>query len=379
MLRVLDAAEVLGLTAPWIPEVRALALARLNAAAEDIADALIDRDTLDAASVPELLDAARALASAGRPDAAARTLEAAAGLIPELPLTYQAALQVAGNCDDTERSRIVAWAAPGLLRTLHDRRATPIRDRTRRVAAREAERLRSEGRAAAAAALDARVAAAATVDLTIEVSWLGGADLDLRITEPGGTVCGPETRRTAGGGNHAGDGFGRSDRDTWERYVAPRAASGVYLVTIDRVWGAVTGKRVSLRVVRHGGTADELVSERPIELTGPKTEVFLTLTGGRRGRGEAADLTTVPDREQAPLDLSPTPEGIAAADRFYQSIGGAMPQVAGGAAAVGPGVAAFAPGVEIISEGIQSGVGAVVSADRRYVRLSVSPSFSNVV
>lgn len=355
--------------------VRVFSLALAEASDEALLAAATSVEELDAASVPGLIDLAATLDGVGRSVAAGRLLRVAAGLAPELPLTYQSAMQLASRSEAGLRSRLVRWAGPGLLRTLYGRDADAIRARTRRYIEREAVAFEADGRGAAAAALRRRAEIAERVDLSIELSWLGEADLDLRVIEPGGTVCGTTTRRTTGGGIHAGDGFGPN---AWERYVAPRGRSGVYQVVVERLWGEVAGKRATLTVTRHGGGPDENTSEYVVELSGPRTELSHLLRDGRR-EGEAVTTSLGPQRPDRELDLSPTPAGRAAADRFGQAIGGGTPFVAGGQATVGAGVAAFQPVIEFIPEGVSNSVSAVVSADRRYVRLTVSPSFTSIV
>ena len=86
--------------------------------------------------------------------------------------------------------------------------------------------------------------------------WQGDADLDLKVTEPTGSVCSWLNRQTVGGGTLLGDTLAEPSRET---YVAAQAFSGVHKVTVDRTWGRPLGEKAKLEIVRHQGTPQETV------------------------------------------------------------------------------------------------------------------------
>lgn len=87
-------------------------------------------------------------------------------------------------------------------------------------------------------------------------------------------------------------------------------------------------------------------------------------------------------RDQAVERLAPEQSAMAHLDRLFFQLGGpGGGGAAGGAGGFGGGVAGgggavgFGPGIGVVPEGITMQAFAVVTADRRYVRLSVRPFF----
>jgi hypothetical protein len=138
-------------------------------------------------------------------------------------------------------------------------------------------------------------------DLIIELNWQGEADLDLEVKEPIGTVCSFLQRQTPGGGTLLGDNVSDMSRET---YVAPKAFSGDYQVTIRRIWGRPLGGKATLVITQHQGTPRETTRRETIVFDRKHTLV-LSLDGGRRTVAEyvpppAASKRTKDKTEAAP-------------------------------------------------------------------------------
>jgi hypothetical protein len=270
----------------------------------------------------------------------------------------------------------VQWAAAGILRTAwtHDHQQ---RHRDAENAALEAEQwLRTAGNAAGADALQATVAEARRRDLVLRLTWNGKGDLDLIVEEPAGTVCSFENRDSPGGGVLVHDGYGPDPRDCYEEYVASLAMAGEYRLLVRHAWGEVVGRRALLTVIRDAGGPDESVTTRAVVLDGTEAMVQFVLPDGRRT--QLKDVAATGDlREQfdpqrlAAAARNPRQGGArGTARRDFEDSRSRPIQRAG---AVG-----FQPIVTVIPEGNSLSAAAVVSADRRYVRLGVFPLFSDI-
>jgi hypothetical protein len=151
-------------------------------------------------------------------------------------------------------------------------------------------------------------------DLIIRLVWQGEADLDLEVREPIGTLCSYLQRQSPGGGVLLGDRIGDVPQ---ESYVAAKAFSGDYQITVRRVWGRPLGGKAVLEVIQHQGTPEEthrretLVFDR-IHLTS------VNLTDGQRNMAEfvpaappssPAKHKTLAGRDQVLNDLRALADG----------------------------------------------------------------------
>jgi hypothetical protein len=269
----------------------------------------------------------------------------------------------------------VEWAACGILRFAWTRDYADLH-RDAENAALEAEQwLSRAGDDEGAARLKAAVADAHQRDLVLRLTWSGNADLDLIIEEPSGTVCSFENRDSAGGGVLTHDGYGPSAENCYEEYVCAYGFRGDYRIRVHQSFGVPVGGRATLTLTRHAGTPDEQIETKTIVVDGNETAVALSLEDGRRSGLKLVntfDLRTQFDpgaiAQRIPAAQDP---GVrqAALDEFEES----RRRSSRRAGAVG-----YQPVVQVIPEGAQVTASAVVSADRRYVRISALPLFSNI-
>ena len=353
---LIEAALIHSQSQPWMYEVLAISMELAGRPKEDIERVSMSMSDFGEVSYDGLLQSARYLAGLDVPAAALRMLRQAATLDPDRPEVYLVALQVIDERpDDDDAIRDAVWAVSGVLATAHDDRAEAARKKAVAIGRTLIARLQKSdpGRAAeVAAALNA----ARQVDVAIAINWSGPADLDLSVLEPGGSVCSGIDRVTPGGGIHLGDGFGPVR--TEERYVCPRGFNGDYEVRVVRAVDEPTGGRVKLSVAIRN--ADGTVSKQVQTLTLKDGAVgfAFTLEGGRRvAARNVVALAEPPKAKRLP--------------RVRRNDDGAEPE--------GPvGAFGFAPVVQTLSEGSQLSGAAVVSPDRRYVRIGVQPWFSTV-
>jgi hypothetical protein len=229
-------------------------------------------------------------------------------------------------------------------------------------------------------------------DLVIKLLWQGEADLDLQVEEPTGSIGSVLNRQTIGGGTLIGDSVGNM---TSETYVAARGFSGEYLVTVSRVWGRPLGDKAQLKIVRHQGTPEETEELVTVSVKSNfTTPVKVKLAGGRRT--EVAYVPP-PSALEPPDTASASGEGTGQVMNKLRAL--ADPEVTGyEAGSLRGGV--FAPNARPAGRAAkptfngqrqyQTRVSpffnntsnvtaqAVISADRRYVRLSLNLNFAGI-
>jgi hypothetical protein len=148
--------------------------------------------------------------------------------------------------------------------------------------------------------------------------------------------------------------------------------SGDYRMTVRHISGDVVGKRAILKIIRYQGTPREIEEKFTIKLSDHDKVVRVTLTNGRLKELTAISLLEVPrerlgaGRNRRERLVPNTREAQRAGARFVEGRRGF-----GGPAAPG-----YQPVISIISEGVSNTAMAVISGDRRYVRLSMVPVFS---
>ena len=136
------------------------------------------------------------------------------------------------------------------------------------------------------------------------------------------------------------------------------------------------GGRATLTMIRYAGTPQEQTETRAIVLDAADAAIPITLDEGRRTGLKVVGTFHLPTRfdPAALAERLPerTDEGVrqAALEEFEESRSRSSRR----AAAVG-----YNPVVQIIPDGTQLTAGAVVSADRRYVRINAMPLFSEII
>uniref|UniRef100_UPI0005940DD4 hypothetical protein n=1 Tax=Zavarzinella formosa TaxID=360055 RepID=UPI0005940DD4 len=211
----------------------------------------------------------------------ARLCQAAAKLEPNVSDAYVQALACAENPKMDATYDLSTFAANGLLSRdwpsdrgeLHAKARAHLTDMMKKFA--------STNRKADADKLSAMLDADKKRDMVIELMWAGKADLDLRVTEPIGTVCSPLQTMSTGGGSLSADLFDQKDDTRSELYIAAKGYSGTYKITADRVWGSPLGNKATVKVTRHQGTPDESVEYHTLQL-GKSNELTVSLEQGRR-------------------------------------------------------------------------------------------------
>ena len=135
-------------------------------------------------------------------------------------------------------------------------------------------------------------------DLVVDMIFQGDAGLDLAVTEPSGTVCSFMQRQTAGGGILLGGNV--SDR-THESYVAAKAFTGEYKITLRRIWGRPLGGKATVEIIQHQGTPQESRRRETIVFDRSRTLTFV-LDEGRRTSAEYVPPPSARETRRKPAD-----------------------------------------------------------------------------
>ncbi|MBS0260660.1 MAG: hypothetical protein JSS02_01790 [Planctomycetes bacterium] len=373
VISCINAALTQGRSQPWMYTVLALEMDRAGKPKEDIERVLLSNIDFSAINVDNLLYSGAFLTRYGAKVRAIGLYRQASLIDPTRLEPYVLSLKLAREAADPEA---VSWAACGILQRAWGRDHEQLHKEARAAATELEELLRKGGNEAAADRLSQDLADASVIDMRIELTWSGKADLDLLVEDPSGAVCSSENPSTSGGGIFIHDGYGANQKDCHDDYVCPRGLSGDYRVTVRHVTGEVVGKRAVLNVTRYLGTSREITDQFTVKLAETDKVVRISLQNGR-----LKELTDVPL-----LKAQREAVGVAQQRRQETLIRGNLAQKRAEARlaadagrnrqpAANPG---YQPLITVLSDGISMTTMAVVTGDRRYVRLSMQPTFSAV-
>jgi hypothetical protein len=301
---------------------------------------------------------------------------------PVRPEPYIIGLKHARELKDVDA---IEWAVVGILN--YDwQEGYEKRHSQAKIAVKEAFALLEEqGRPQRARQLMKAVAEARIRDLVIEMTWNGAGDVDLIVVEPGGSTASWINTHTAFGGVHLGDGYGPRQENCFEKYICTRAQSGRYLIRVSHMWGKVVAGKVRVKVTKHQGAPDETSKVYTVPLDTEDQLLQIVLEEGRRENPNPAlegnrqsQLELWNPRQRTVTGLSPFRLNPQQREVLQQFISPGQGGGLGGFRVI-PSAIGYAPIVTPIIEGTAVGASAVVSADRRYVRIGINPIFSDVV
>jgi hypothetical protein len=362
----------------WMYESLGIAMELDGRSKADIERAVMSAADLST-STDELMYIAQYLSRIGLDRRSMLLYQQVAKVEPLRSEAYALGLRAAERCDDLAGIR---WATVGILSQAWPAELAEIELTASRVAKATLERLSSEGKTAEHEAFLKQLQEAVVRDCVVRVSWTGEADIDVSVEEPSGTICSGSEPRTAGGGVKLGDSYatgGNPGETANEVYVCPKGFAGEYRVRIHRVWGEVAAGKVTVDVYTHLRSGEVQHERRQIELTDKDAMVVFDLNKGRREEPiEAAQLAGAVKRQQ---EIS---RAVLAQQIGSGSDPSLIPGRPGGdaarlAALFGRGGAVgYQPIIQTLPAGTFMSITGVVSADRRYVRVAVSPNFTQI-
>ena len=314
-----------------------------------------------------------------------RAVEVYRQVIKLSPLDYEAyalALRAAQRVEDVAAIR---WATVGVLSHSWPRDQQEIFDTARRIAKSTLEQMKQQGDQAGYDAYWSDLSQALARDVVVKITWSGEADVDLIVEEPGGAICSLHEPRSIGGGAVSGDSYAgyeeQAKQGFSEQYVCGKAFPGEYRVRVRKVWGEVVANKVTVDVTLHQGTDHELHQRQRIEVFEDEDAmVVFQLEEGRREQPLEEQQLQVAVRRQEAISRAVLAQQISEfsdpsalrglsreeALRRRLALGGG-----GGAVGFQPIIITLPAGTQMVAQG-------VISADRRYVRVSAGPSFTGI-
>jgi hypothetical protein len=376
---------------PWVYEALAVALKESKGSPEDIERAQLSIVDMEPQDAEGYLRASQAMADGKRWDRAVAFCRQASLLEPDAPRAYEEALLFAELSKDTEAMQ---WAAGNLLsrdwpvenQELHDKAKDKLNALTRL--------LEGEKREDDASRMAAAVQRQQHRDLVINLTWQGEADLHLEVKEPVGTICTPSQRQTPGGGVLLGGTCSEPNR---ESYLAAQGFSGDFEVRVRRVWGRPLGSKATVEIIEHQGTPQETLRRETVVVD--QSNVFkISLSQGRRKTLAHVPPASAYQKPKAAVAQAGAKGGIieklrsVADPDLYGSKASMRGGIASSGSPVGPDFQPPPPGgggpggpgqppivqqpiVSPFANNLDMTAQAMVTADRRYVRLSVAGTF----
>jgi hypothetical protein len=302
------------------------------------------------------------------------------GLHPE---AYALGLRAAQRVEDAAGIR---WATVGILGNDWPMEQQEIYDTAFRVAKSTLESMEA-AKDPLAPEYRSQLEKALSRDVVIEVTWTGDADVDLIVEEPGGTVCSLQQPRTTGGGVCTGDIASQDTADKSqalsEKYLNAQAFPGTYRARLRKIYGDVVAGKVIVDVYKHRGTEREQHERQHIKIHDDSDAMIVfELEDGRRLQSLQAQQVEVALQRQQAISQSVLTQrlGDFSDPRIapFRGPGGDLSLSRRLALNGQIGAVGYQPIIQTLPQGVQMTAQGVVSADRRYVRITSSPSFTGI-
>lgn len=387
LIAYLNAAIIAGQSQPWMYEVLAVTMELANRPPEEVERVVLSMADFGNATYESMMYSGAYLGNLGRDRAALRMYRQAAQMSPDRPEPYSLSMKLAAR-DGTPDDAI--WAACGVLRNAWGTDHKQQHERAEDLLKEAENTLRKANDEEQLAKLQQLAEEARQRDLIVRVEWSGTGDIDLTVEDPAGGIATYETRESAGGGTILNDGYGSIPNNCFEDYVCPLGFSGEYVIKVKKFSEKVVGNRAVLTVITHAGTSSEKKTSKTVKLdTMDEFVMRVKLAEGRREHRRTASLghpTGVsrdwerearqigrPSQHVVDRETRPAVAEMEASQRQPVTQARGVQRAPRGVGGVG-----FAPGISLIQEGSTLSTRAVVSADRRYVRIGISPAFNQI-
>jgi hypothetical protein len=382
---------------PWMYEILAMSMKAAGRPQDEIDRAIMSAAEF-AQNPADLMYLGAYLTQANMDYRALQIYRQVAQVEPLWPEPYFHGMMAARKLHDLPG---LEWSTAGILGQAWPPAQAYIWDDAMRVAQATLADLRSHKRNEEADRFEAAVHQALARDCIVKVQWTGDADVDIMVKEPAGTVCSLRNPRTTSGGMLSGDlssGDKAGIAGHMAVYTCPRAFNGSYQVLIRRVFGKLTTGKVSVELDTHFNTSLAKTLEKKVPLDSGEALVKFDLADGRRKESiqsqqvvNAAVDTVAQTRHLEILAQQiaavSDPQATAALSVAQQDAAAAS---AGQAQQINPlafpagwpnglhGAVGYQPVIQVLPSGTSMSATGVVSADRRYVRITCMPIFSQI-
>jgi len=265
---------------PWMYDILALEMKLAGWPKDEIARVLQSRLDFATSDIRQMLLTAALLSRFEAWTEAIAVCREATEISPELSEPWLLGRSIA---DKSRQLEAQVFFRCGILKYCWDSNFVLLHEEARKALTDLIDRCDREGLSDLGMQFREQLAAAAAVDLEIRLNWVGSADLDLIVTEPGGEKCSYKRRQTANGGRLVGeDGVaGPEVSKQSEIYVCHTALSGDYEIAVRFVLGKAVAGAATLEIIQHKGTQSEKRTTKTVTLAKEDVILKTTLLNGR--------------------------------------------------------------------------------------------------
>ena len=167
-----------------------------------------------------------------------------------------------------------------------------------------------------------------------------------------------------------------------EAYVCNEAFNGQYRLLIKNVWGKPTSKKVTVNLYTNYGTPQQKSDQMLVPVGEKHAAVTFEIKDGRRKDALPEAQVAQVAKVQNAMNKQLLAQQLAGADQSEAARNFARALALAGQNGQFPffrrGAVGYRPDITVLPEGAGFQATAVISADRRYVRVSPTPFFSQV-
>ncbi|MCX7397011.1 MAG: hypothetical protein NT138_04955 [Planctomycetales bacterium] len=268
-------------SAPWIYDVLALEMKLAGRSSKDIARVLESRIDFSTSDVQQMLITAALLSRFEAWNEAIAICREATELNPEVPQVWLLGRSIADKSTQVDAQ---VFFRCGILTYDWGTDFESHHEEARKVVNELCQDLEKQDQKEQATTFRKQLADANTRDLLINLVWVGDADLDLAVVEPGGEKCSRKQKLTMNRGrlvreDSPGDSATAKHMET---YVCQTAPSGEYELRVQFVLGKAVSGTAVLEIIQHAGTPAEKRTAKTVALGKEDSIVKVTLDGGRK-------------------------------------------------------------------------------------------------
>ena len=268
-------------SAPWVYDVLALEMKLAGRPGKEIARVLESRIDFSTSDVQQMLITAALLSRFEAWEEAISMCREATEINPEIPQVWLLGRSVADKSKQTEAQ---VFFRCGILSYDWGTDFESHHEEARKVVNELCRELEKQNKNEMAAGFRTQLAEANTRDLVVNLVWVGEADLDLSVVEPGGEKCSRKQKLTTNRGrlvreDSPGDAPTAKHRET---YVCQTAPSGEFELRVQFVLGKAVSGTAVVEVIQHAGTPMEKRTSSTVTLGKDDAILKITLNDGRK-------------------------------------------------------------------------------------------------
>ena len=268
-------------SAPWIYDVLALEMKLAGRSSKDIARVLESRIDFSTSDVQQMLITAALLSRFEAWNEAIAICREATELNPEVPQVWLLGRSIADKSKQVDAQVLFRC---GILTYDWGTDFEAHHEEARKVVNELCQDLEKQDQKEQSTTFRKQLADANTRDLSVNLVWVGDADLDLAVVEPGGEKCSRKQKLTMNRGrlvreDSPGDSATAKHMET---YVCHTAPSGEYELRVQFVLGKAVSGTAVLEIIQHAGTPAEKRTAKTVALGKEDAVVKVTLDGGRK-------------------------------------------------------------------------------------------------